>query len=104
MAFDAGSIIGKMSMDISGWSRGFMQATSIAQIFPATVSNFIANPLLGLIGLAKDAGSAFTSAFSEIASSADNAGEAAEKVGVSVGFLTGVGAVAKDAGASMQSL
>src|SRR5213593_304346 len=102
--FNAGSIVGDLKLDISDWTRGMMQVNSMASLFPAVVTNFMANPLLGLIGIAKDAASAFTSAFTDIAHAADNAGESAERVGVSVGFLTGVGAVAKDAGASMQSL
>jgi phage-related protein len=90
-----------MSIDISGFAQGMLQSQAIAAIFPATITNFIANPLLGLIGVAKDAASAIQSAFLGVAGAADNAGESAQKLGVSAEFLTGMGRAAADAGASM---
>lgn len=102
--FDAGSAVGKLGLDLSDYARGMLQAQSIASLFPSVVTNFLANPLLGLIGIAKDAASAIADAFTSIGSAADDAGEAAQKVGVSVEFLTGVGTAAADAGSSVQGL
>src|SRR5438045_4338307 len=98
MSFDAGSAVSKLDLDNSGFMRGMLQAQTVSQLFPATVTNFLANPLLGLIGIAKDASEAIVGAFTSVARAADNAGEAAEQAGVSVQFLTSVGQVAKDAG------
>lgn len=47
---------------------------------------------------------AIKDAFLDVAQAADNMGESAEKVGVSVEFLSGVGYAAKDAGASVEEL
>ena len=45
--FDAGGITSKLSLDVSGYAQGMLQATSIAQMFPSVVTSFLANPLLG---------------------------------------------------------
>lgn len=100
--FQAGSVVGKMGLDISGWTRSMLEANAISALFPGVVRNFLASPLLGLVGIAQDAARAIKNAFTEIGEAADNAGEAAEKAGVSVEFLTGVGAAAKDAGSSVE--
>jgi hypothetical protein len=104
MSFDAGSAVSKLDLDNSGFMRGMLQAQTVSQLFPATVTNFLANPLLGLIGIAKDASEAIAGAFTSVARAADNAGEAAEQAGVSVKFLTSVGQVAKDAGSSVDEM
>src|SRR5689334_22198726 len=102
MPFDGGSIISKLGLDTSGFAQGMLQATSISQLFPATVTNFLANPLLGLAGIAKSAASAIASAFADVVNAADNAGDSAAKLGVSVGFLTAYGRAAADAGSSAE--
>lgn len=104
MSFDAGAITSTLGLDISPFGKGMLEANALAAVFPQTVTTFLANPLLGLISIAEKAASAIKSAFVGVASAADNAGEAAEKVGVSVEFLTGIGAVAKDAGSSVEGL
>jgi hypothetical protein len=104
-------IQGFMGIDIGPYSRGMLQATQIAQLFPATVTNFIANPLLGIVGIAKDVVGAVESAVDavidnvkRVGKAADDAGEAAERAGVSVRFLTSVGAAAADSGSSVEGL
>jgi hypothetical protein len=107
--FDAGGIASKLNLDLSGFAGGMLQATSIAQAFPAVVTAYMANPLLGVIETAKLAAGALKSlagmwidAIKEVGNAADNAGEAAAKLGVSVDFLTAYGAVFKDAGSSAE--
>lgn len=102
--FDAGSIASSLGLDLSEFSAGFIQAESIMRIFPAQVTTFLANPLLGLIDIAKSAASAVKGAVLEIANAADNAGEAAERAGVTVEWLTRLQPVAADAGASAEEL
>jgi phage-related protein len=96
------NIASTLGLDVSPFGAGMLQATAIAQVFPATVTNFLANPLLGLIGIASEAASAIKSAFLDVAHAADDAGESAAKLGVSVEFLTGMGRAAADAGSSME--
>jgi hypothetical protein len=104
MSFSAGAITGSIGLDISEYSHSMLEATSIAHIFPSTVTSFLASPLLGLVDIAKRAGEAIVGAFTSVGRAADNAGEAAERAGVSVEFLTSVGAAAKDSGSSVQGL
>jgi phage-related protein len=102
MPFDSGSIASVLGLDVSPFAQGMLQAQGIAQLFPSVVTNFLANPLLGMIAVAKEAAGAVADAFTSIGDAADNAGEAAAKVGVSVSFLTTVGKVAADAGSSVE--
>jgi tape measure domain-containing protein len=87
--FQAGSIASTLGLDISPFAQGMLQATSIAQIFPATVTNFLANPLLGVIGIAKDLGSAMTDGISSMVSSAVGLASAAEQAQVSFTTMLG---------------
>src|SRR5688500_14945260 len=47
-----------MGIDISGYTGGILRAESIARLFPGVVQNFLASPLLGVIGIAQAAGRA----------------------------------------------
>jgi hypothetical protein len=101
---DAGAIVGKMGMEISGYAQGMLQATAIAQLFPASVTAFLANPLLGVISLAKEAAGAIAGAFRSTAARFDDMGEAAERAGLKVETLSGMGHVAQMAGSSLQGV
>jgi hypothetical protein len=111
MSFDAGGMASKLGLDLSDYATGMLQATSIAQLFPQTVQSFLANPLLGVIDVAQQAAgaihglvSSWLGAVQEIGRAADDAGESAAKLGVSVEFLTGWGAAFSDAGSSAEGL
>ncbi len=56
--FSAGSIIGKLSLDTTGFTGGVLQANSISAIFGPTIGAFLVNPLLGVIATAAQAASA----------------------------------------------
>lgn len=60
MAFDAGSVLAQLKLDSGGFTRGLLQAEALMSLFPSQVTNFLASPLLGFIGLAQDAGRALT--------------------------------------------
>jgi tape measure domain-containing protein len=62
MTFNAGSATSTASINIGPFRQGILEAQSIASIFPQTITNFIANPLLGVVGAAKEAGMAIASA------------------------------------------
>lgn len=104
MSFDAGAITSTLGIDVSPFAQGMLQANAIMSVFPQSVTNFLANPLLGLIGLAKDAAAALKNVFMSVGKAADDMGEAADRAGVSVEFLSTVGQVAKDSGSSVQGL
>lgn len=111
MSFQAGSITAMMGIDTDPYARGMLKAESIARLFPATVQNFLANPLLGLVGVAQSAAAGVSSAIraiidnvKEVGQRADDMGELAEKVGVSVEFLSQIGPAAANAGSSIEGL
>lgn len=104
MSFDVGAITGGLKFDMSDFTRGMLQAQSIASLMPGWVTAFMTNPLLGVIAVAKDAADAIGGAFLSVGREADNMGEAAQRAGVSVEFLSSVGKVAADSGSSVQGL
>jgi len=76
------AITGAMSFDFSQYMRGMMQVQSLTSIFPQCVTNFIANPLLGLVGIFKNATRAITGMTSSFIDGAHEAGEYAEIFGM----------------------
>jgi hypothetical protein len=107
--FDAGAMASKLGLDLSGYASGMLQATSIASVFPQTVTAFLANPLLGLAEVAKNVSGVIVSAvqswlhaIAEFGNRADDVGDKAAALGVSPDFLSGWGAAFKDAGSSME--
>lgn len=108
MSFLAGSIIGTLGLETGGFTQGFLKAEALTNTFPSIITNFMANPLLGLAGLAK-------SVFSEIAGTmkeafdasqenADKLNDMATNAGVAVDALSGLGLAASQAGSSTESV
>jgi hypothetical protein len=104
MAFDAGSILGHLGLDISEYGKGILEAQGLNELFPESVATFLENPLLGLIDLAKEMADAYAEAFSEVQKDALEAGLAAEKAGTSVQFMSEWSEVAKAAGVDAGAL
>ena len=111
MSFVAGAITGGLEFDVSQYVRGMMQVNSIAAVFPQTVTNFMANPLLGVIGLLKDAANALSGWVTDVANAADSADKLATSLGLDVEFLTAYtkaaelnGAAAEDVAQAFQFL
>lgn len=106
--FDAGSAIGTLGLDVSGYMQGMLQAQTISSLFPATVTNFLANPILGFVGLLKEATSAltgfFVDAFKGATAQADKINDLATSLGVATEFLSGMELVAKQAGAGLEDV
>lgn len=65
MAFGVGSIIAKLGIDTSGYTKGINDATGLSQIFGQTFSTFVTNPVLGGISALNDFGKAALDAFSQ---------------------------------------
>jgi hypothetical protein len=104
MSFNAGAIEGTLGLDISDFTRGMLGAQSLMSVFPAMVTNFMANPLLGLIGVAKDAGSALIGMFKGVTDAEDNLQDMAKAVGVDVSFLDGLGKAAELSGSNVMEM
>jgi hypothetical protein len=92
--FDAGSAIGHLGLDISEYTHGMLEAEAISSVFPQVVTEFLANPLLGLIEIAKKTAEAVGEAFTEIKNHALEVGRASIMTGVSTEFLSAVAPMA----------
>ena len=57
-AFSAGSIVGRLVLDTSGYTGGMLQANALTGVFGSTLSGFLVSPLLGALGLIKQVGGA----------------------------------------------
>jgi hypothetical protein len=100
--FDAGAMATKLGLDLSEYTRGMLEATSIAQVFLQTVTTFLANPLLGLVDVAKQVAGAVVNAVASFGKLADDIGDKAAGLGVSPDFLSGWGGAFADAGSSVE--
>ena len=100
MSFESGSITTTLGLDISPYASGMMTATSIASIFPSTVTSFLANPLLGVIDITKQLGAALIETFSSSMDKLDDLGDSALSLGVSVETLSSLQRVGKMSGIS----
>jgi len=108
MSWDAGAITSTMGIDISGFRQAMMQAESVASIFPSVVSSFIANPLLGIVDVAKHAGEAMVhflaDAVKETGKHFDDIGDMSANLGVTTQFLSTMGKVAELSNVDIQTL
>ena len=118
MSADAGKVTGGIDWDISSYAKGMLQAETIAKIFPEVVTSFIANPLLGLVDIAKGAFDAvdksiefgidgmreYASTVREVAMADAEAAESARTLGLSVETYTALAGAAKLAGADAMAM
>jgi hypothetical protein len=104
MSFDAGSIKGGLTFDLSEYTSGILHAQAISAVVPGFVMEFIEAPLLAIIDTAKRAAEAVVSAVEDIGHSFHNTELAAMKAGVSVEFLSRLAAAAKPAGVGIDAL
>lgn len=102
MAFNAGAVTGTLGIDANPFTRSMLEAQGLMQLFPSWVTNFMANPLLGMADVFSQLLSFST--IKEIGRQFDDMGESAQKAGVAVQFLTGLQAVAADAGGSAEAV
>jgi len=101
---EVAAITGAMKFDFSQYMKGMMQVQSLTAIFPQCVTNFIANPLLGLVGIFKDATRTIAGWVGNLAEAADSADDLAASVGMNVEFMTAFARVAELNGASLQDV
>lgn len=115
MSFDAGSIVGGLDWDISSFTRGMLQAESIAHLFPSVVGDFLADPMLGLVGVAELAWDGVKEAFKEgfefIKGSFEQSQEMDERMhvlatnaGVAVETMSALSRVAEETGGNVDSV
>jgi len=91
MAWDAGSIVGKLMLDIDGeggFATSMMTAEGIARLFPELVTDFLTDPILGFADALKETGETAIDTFKEIQQDAENVGLSSLKLGVSPEFFS----------------
>jgi hypothetical protein len=96
MPWSAGSIVGNLGLDISGFTGEMLKAQGIAELMPRWVTDFMVSPLLGMADAAKEAGHALVEAIGESANRAFDIALQAEKAGTSIKFFSQWSEVAKD--------
>lgn len=104
MAFDAGTITGKLGLDTGGFSRGILNAESMTRVLGGTFTTFLVNPLLGVVDLARKAATALTSLVTETAKEGDSLAKLAKSTGTTIEFLSGLRHAAQIAGTSLQDM
>lgn len=104
MSWDAGAITGSLGLNVSEYAHGMLQAEGLARAFPPIVTEFLENPLIGFISLLKEAVRGIFEAFESVPERFHEIGLAAKNLGVSTEFISGVGAVAKISGVSIDEL
>lgn len=115
---DAGNVRGGIDWDISSYTKGMLQAETIAKLFPDVVTDFIAHPLLGLVGIAEktfeevkkaieigiDAAKEYAATAKEIAFANAEASESADALGLNVETYTALSAASRLVGADSMAL
>ncbi|MCE5280205.1 MAG: hypothetical protein ABFD92_00035 [Planctomycetaceae bacterium] len=104
MSFDAGSILGHLRLDRSGFTSGILEAQGLTSMLGTGISTFLANPLLGVASAAISAVKWVKDLVIGTAESADQFGKLAQQTGASVGWLSGMEYAAKLAGVEMGQL
>jgi hypothetical protein len=82
MSFDAGAATGRLELETSDFTGGIMEAEGIARIFPEVVTDFIADPLLGVAEIFKELGETALDTFTEVVGDAENMGLLSQRLGV----------------------
>jgi hypothetical protein len=104
MSFLAGSIIGDLGLDTTNFTKGFLQAETLMQSFPASVTSFMASPLLGLVNVAKSVFGTISEMFNASFERADKINDLAKNIGISTESLSEFGFAAEQSGSSLEAM
>ena len=110
MPFDAGAIIGSLQLDTSGYTGGMLEAEGLAKLFPAVVTDFMVNPLLGFAAIAKETADSVARAVEFVVHDVEHIGTAfhtigleAERAGFSVEAFSKLSLISSTVGVSAES-
>ena len=98
--FNAGTIRSTLGLDNNPFTQGILSANSITAVFGQNITNFLANPLMGVLGAAKAALRYVKNLTQEIAGLADEGGKLAASLDVDVYWLTALDYAANRSGSS----
>ncbi len=92
--------MGFLKLDRSGFTKGILQAQGMTSLLGNTISTFLANPLLGVANVAKQAIGGIMNLVTETANAADKFAKLSTATGASIEFLSGLKHAAELSGAS----
>jgi hypothetical protein len=96
MSFDAGTILGHMQLDRSGFTTSILEAQGLTHMLGESISTFLANPMLGVANLAMEAASALKNLVMGTVNAGVEFKRLSETTGASVHFLSGVAYACKE--------
>ena len=104
MAFDAGSIFGRLNLDRSGFSAGILEAQGLTSLLGNTISSFLGNPLVGVANVAKGAVSGIAGLVTGVADAGDQFAKLSQSTGASVEWLSGLKYAGDMAGTGLEQI
>lgn len=103
-AFGLGSIRGFLGLDSSDYTKGILDAQVANEVFGHSVTNFVNNPLLGMVQLLKGAAVASAQAVKETAELNQEYFRTAQRLGVSTETVSGLNMAYRDMGLQAQEI
>lgn len=85
-----GSINARIGLDSSGYSRGILEAQAANSAFGANFAQFVGNPLLGGIGMLRQAGGWFVETSKRVLENAETIDRLSQRTGISTNTLQGL--------------
>jgi len=82
--------MGRLGLDLGGFTGNVLKAEGMTRVLGGTFSTFLANPLLGIVDLAKRAGGALVHMITGPAQEADSLRKLAMSTGTTIEFLSGL--------------
>lgn len=95
-----GAFKATLGIDVSEYTSGILSANATTEIFGQTFTNFLANPVLGGIGLLKNLGASLISAAGDNLEYAETIQRVAQETGASTDTLQTLREMLEDAGVS----
>lgn len=102
MAFEVGSIMARLQLDSSGYTRGILNAQSMNSVFGNSVTQFINNPLLGTIGIFKSLAVSMKNWIVDTAGAAESVQRLSNQTGISTQTIQALRAEFELAGRPIQ--
>lgn len=103
-AQQAGAAAGESSGGFSSLTASMLESEGLMQLFPSLVTDFMVDPLLGVVAAAKEAAESMIDIFTEVGNQSGQMSLAAEKAGLTIEQYSTLAAVGKTVGVSTESL
>ena len=99
---NAGSVIGafsvRLGLDSNDYAAGILAAQGLNEVFGSSVATFMANPLLGVINIAKNLGASLISTSGRLLETAEEVERLGDRVGATTDLVQALAARMEEAG------